>query len=246
MKNLASIIILLLLSLQAQAFTILIDPGHGGDDLGATSIGRLKTTEVKVLEKDLSLQIATRLYEILSKKYNVFLTRSVDRTVTLPERAAIAEKVKADLFISVHINSSPASNAVGFETYYLDNNKDVAVKKVERTENIQSKDEEGIQQILVDLVIDQTVNISKPLAMAIHSEVKRTVGSKYRIPSRGIKPGLFYVLALSKRPGVLLEAGFISTAKERVRMQNPKFQEDYANAVARGIDNFVNLKTKKK
>jgi N-acetylmuramoyl-L-alanine amidase len=175
------------------------------------------------------------------KNYSVFLTRSVDRTVTLAERAAIAEKTKADLFISVHINSSTENNAVGFETYYLDNHDDVASKKVEKTENMQLKgDEVIVQQILIDLVVEQTVQTSKPLAESIHSQLKNTVGRKYGIHSRGIKPGLFYVLALSKRPGVLLEVGFISTFKERLRMMNPKFQDEYTRAVVAGIESYIN------
>jgi N-acetylmuramoyl-L-alanine amidase len=216
----------------AQAFTILIDPGHGGDDDGA------KVQTVK--EKDLSLSIAKKIQEKLSKDYSVFLTRSVDRTVSLPERAAIAEKMKTDLFISVHINSSPIGLASGFETYYLDNHNDVASKKVEKTENItMTKEELTVQQILVDLVVEQTVKTSKPLAASIHSAIKSKVGRKYHIRSRGIKPGLFYVLALSKRPGVLLEVGFISTPKERARMMSQKFQNDYADAVVSGIRKYL-------
>lgn len=241
MKFFFLIPILFLLSVRAHALTILIDPGHGGEDDGAKveTIGHKPPELIK--EKDIALLIAQKIYEKLSEKnYTVFLTRSFDRTVSLPERAAIAEKTKADLFISVHINSSPESGAVGFETYYLDNHNDVAIKKVEKTENVQPKGEEFVvQQILVDLVIDQTVKTSKPLAQSIHSEIKNTVGRKYGIPSRGIKPGLFYVLALSKRPGVLLEVGFISTLKERSRMMNPKFQNDYASAVVKGIENFL-------
>ncbi len=245
MKFFLSFILCLFFS-RANALTILIDPGHGGEDDGAKkeTVGRNPPEVIK--EKDIALSIAQKIYEKLSNlNHTVFLTRSFDRTVSLPERAAIAEKTKADLFISVHINSSPEAGAVGFETYYLDNHNDVAIKKVEKTENVQTKgDEVVVQQILVDLVIDQTVNTSKPLAQNIHSEIKNSVGRKYGIQSRGIKPGLFYVLALSKRPGVLLEVGFISTQKERVRMMNPKFQEDYANAVVRGIQNFVKIKTK--
>lgn len=225
----------------ANAFTILIDPGHGGEDDGAKATTHGKTPEEIIKEKDIALSIAQKIHDKLSaKNYTTFLTRSFDRTVSLPERAAIAEKTKADLFISVHINSSPESSAVGFETYYLDNHNDVAIKKVEKTENVQMKgDEIIVQQILVDLVVDQTINTSKPLAQSIHSEIKNTVGRKYGIQSRGIKPGLFFVLALSKRPGVLLEVGFISTQKERVRMMNPKFQDDYANAVVNGIEKFI-------
>jgi N-acetylmuramoyl-L-alanine amidase len=237
----------------AHALTILIDPGHGGEDDGAKAKTEGRIPEELIKEKDIALSISKKIYEkLLEKNYTVFLTRSFDRTVSLPERAAIAEKTKADLFISVHINSSPESGAVGFETYYLDNHNDVAIKKVEKTENIQMKgDEVIVQQILVDLVVEQTVSTSKPLAAKIHSEIKNRVGRKYGIQSRGIKPGLFFVLALSKRPGVLLEVGFISTQKERVRMMSPQFQEDYANAVVKGIETFmksrkqVQVRTKK-
>lgn len=226
---------------RVEALTILIDPGHGGDEDGAVAMSQGETPPQAIKEKDIALSISKRIHELLRQKnYSVYLTRSLDRTVTLPERAAIAEKTKADLFISVHINSSPEAGAVGFETYYLDNHDDVAMKKIEKTENIQSSgDEVVVQQILVDLVVQQTVSTSKPLAASIHSQLKETVGKKYGIKSRGIKPGLFYVLALSKRPGVLLEVGFISTFKERVRMMNPKFQDQYARAVVTGIENYV-------
>lgn len=232
----------------ASALTILIDPGHGGEDDGAKAetVGRIPPEMIR--EKDIALSIAKRIYDkLLDKNYTAFLTRSFDRTVSLPERAAIAEKTKADLFISVHINSSPSGGAVGFETYYLGNADDWAIKKVEKAENVQTKgDEFVVQQILVDLVIDQTVSTSKPLAQNIHTEIKNSVGRKYGIHSRGIKPGMFYVLALSKRPGVLLEVGFISTQKERVRMMNPQFQEDYANAVVKGIESFVKARQTQK
>lgn len=230
-----------LLLANAHALTILIDPGHGGEEDGAVATTQGENPPRTIKEKDIALEIAKRIHELLRQKnYSVYLTRSLDRTVTLPERAAIAEKTKADLFISVHINSSPESGAVGFETYYLDNHDDVAIKKVEKTENVQGAGENVVvQQILVDLVVEQTVSTSKPLAESIHSVLKQTVGRKYKIPSRGVKPGLFYVLALSKRPGVLLEVGFISTYKERVRMMDPKFQDDYARAVVNGIEGYI-------
>jgi N-acetylmuramoyl-L-alanine amidase len=225
----------------AQALTILIDPGHGGEEDGAVAVTQGEDPPRTIKEKDIALSISKRIHQILQQKnYSVYLTRSMDRTVTLPERASIAEKTKADLFISVHINSSPESGAVGFETYYLDNHNDVAIKKVEKTENIQNAgDNVVVQQILVDLVVDQTVSTSKPLAESIHSQLRNTIGKKYKIPSRGVKPGLFYVLALSKRPGVLLEVGFISTYKERVRMMDPVFQDNYAQSVVVGIENYI-------
>ncbi len=237
----------LFLLTRAEALTILIDPGHGGEEDGAVAQTQGEEVPRTIKEKDIALAISKRIHELLQQKnYSVYLTRSLDRTVTLPERAAIAEKTRADLFISVHINSSPESGAVGFETYYLDNHNDVAIKKVEKTENIQGDGENiVVQQILVDLVVDQTVSTSKPLAASIHAELKSDVGRKYKIPSRGVKPGLFYVLALSKRPGVLLEVGFISTQKERVRMMDPKFQDTYARAVVKGIENYIKKRNAK-
>lgn len=231
------------------ALTILIDPGHGGDEDGATasliqskkSSKKDEATIALIKEKDLALAFSKALYLELQKKYRVFLTRSVDRTVGLAERAEIAEKTKADLFISIHINSGPENQAFGFETYYLDNHNDIAIKKIERTENIlQSTDNVEVKQILIDLAVDQTVSTSRPLAESIHSELKIGIGKKYKIPSRGVRPALFYVLALSKRPGVLLEVGFISSKNELQRMLNPAFQKQYAQGVAKGIDNFLN------
>lgn len=223
------------------ATTILIDPGHGGDEDGA--VGAYKESTIK--EKDLTLEISKKIYNRLqSKGYRVFLTRSMDRTVTLQERANIAEKIKADLFISVHINSSQDSRAKGFETFYLDNHDDIAIKKVEKAENINSGTADGIQQILIDLAVEQTVKTSKPLAFKIHTEKGKTLRGKYTLPNRGVKPALFYVLALSKRPGVLLEVGFITNQEDLKKMLDPKFQEMYADAVVRGVNAYI--KTKKR
>lgn len=234
----------ILFSLPSFAMTIVVDPGHGGDEDGAIAqtVGENPPRVIK--EKDLTLSIAKKIHDLLKKKgYRVFLTRSVDRTVTLAERAAIAEKTKADLFISVHINSSTEHNATGFETYYLDNHQDAAIKKVESVENVQRGNQDTIvEQILVDLVVEQTVKTSRPLAQAINQSLKLGLGKKYRIPSRGAKPGLFYVLALSKRPGVLLEAGFLSTLKDRQKIMDEKYQMDYAHSVVEGINEYLKKK----
>ncbi len=225
----------------SQAYTILIDPGHGGEDEGATAryyYGKKKWKLVK--EKDIALELAKKIHRKLSKKYNSFLTRSIDRNVGLHERAQMAEKLKANLFISVHINSSSGKNPRGFETYYLDNHQDSAVHKVEKIENRELKGEElEVNKILIDLAIERTVKTSKALANHIHSEIHKLVGKRYRLINRGVKPALFYVLALTKRPGILLEVGFLSNSKELKKLLNPKFQERYAEAVTRGIEKYL-------
>lgn len=235
----------------SSAYTVLVDPGHGGEDIGA--IGYITKTNSKgkkyrarVEEKDLALQISKEIYrELKNKRYKVFLTRSFDRKVTLIERAEIAEKVQADLFISVHLNSARSRKANGFETYYLDNHTDAAVNKVEAIENNALKgDELIVQQILIDLVVERTAKTSKNLANLIHSNLQKKMVKKFSVRDRHIKPGVFYVLALSKRPAVLLEAGFMSNKKELKKLMDPKFQKMYAKSVVEGIDQYMREKHK--
>jgi N-acetylmuramoyl-L-alanine amidase len=235
---------LILISFCAQAFVVLIDPGHGGEELGALTRVWVKKNGVKqtvnVYEKDLALRLAKSVKSKLEKKHTTYLTRSIDRTVTLNERANMAETVKADLFISIHLNSATENQYSGFETYYLDNHADKAIAKVENVENKYLLGaEKVVNQILIDLVIQKTVPSSKKLANFVHGEVLKKVEKKFRMKDRGIKPGLFYVLALSKRPGVLIEAGFMSNPKELKKLQSKKFIENYAQAIATGIDKYL-------
>jgi len=230
------IVVLLVTISIAQANVILLDPGHGGEETGA--VGKLEKSR-HVYEKDLSLRLAVKIKQQLEKTHTVFLTRSLDRAVSLQDRANMADKVKADLFISVHFNSSTDARSHGFETYYLDNNHDAAVRKVEKQENFSLEGEDlVVNQILIDLTIQQTVKSSRALANAVHGKLKghlKPVG----ITNRGVKAGLFYVLALSKRPALLLEAGFVSNPSELKTVQQEEFMERYALGVANGIREYL-------
>lgn len=237
MKLLVCLLFFILSS--AEATVVLVDPGHGGEELGA--VARLQGKNI--FEKDLSLRLSVKIREVLAKKTSTFLTRSLDRTVSLQERADLADMVKADLFLSIHFNSSKNSRSNGFELFYLDNKSNAATQKVEKLENITLKGEELIiNQILLDLVIQQTVSHSKKLASDVHSQVKPVL-KKYKITDRGIKPGLFYVLALSKRPGLLIEVGFMSNPNELKKINNEKFLDEMAKAIADGVFDYI--KTKK-
>ncbi len=242
-----SLFIILLFSSFVQAATILIDPGHGGEDLGAkSSIWKNQKMSV-VFEKDIALELSKLIQkELKALGYSVYLTRSYDRAVSLHERSHMADKVRADLFISVHANSSGSADSNGVETYYLDNHKDKAIKKIEDIENKETKGKEAIvNQILIDLAVQKTAPLSKRLAEAVHLHVKRKILRKYKIKDRGVKPGLFYVLALSKRPSILLEVGFLSHQKERQKIMNKTYQKEYAKAVALGVEKFLGKKSKK-
>ncbi|MBT3235554.1 MAG: N-acetylmuramoyl-L-alanine amidase [Bdellovibrionales bacterium] len=233
-----------------QSATILIDPGHGGDDYGAMSQWVVEKSDkygdrkFKVYEKDLALEIAKLVKKRLAKRYSVFLTRSIDRQISLEERAAMASKVKADIFVSIHVNSSKSAQSKGVETYFLDNHDDQAVKKVETVENRGLQGEElVIRQIIIDLMVNKSEVRSKRLAQAIHGQVAKRVVKKYKMRDRGVKGGIFYVLALTKIPAALLEVGFISNAQETAIIRSGNFQQEYAAAIVAGIDSyFMKLK----
>jgi N-acetylmuramoyl-L-alanine amidase len=232
------LLLLLIFPSAIMAKVVLIDPGHGGEEVGAVGYLDSKKSR-KVYEKDLSLRLSKKIKEVLSKSTTTYLTRSLDRTVSLQERADLADLVKADLFLSIHFNSSTNAKSHGMELYYLDNNANAAANKVARSENLNLKGEELIvNQILVDLVVQQTVNHSKALARFVHNEVKPVIKSN-KIEDRGVKPGLFYVLALSKRPGLLVEVGFVSNPGELRKVNEEKFLNSMAKAIASGVIAFI-------
>ncbi len=231
--------ILLLFPLFIKAQVVLIDPGHGGAEGGA----EIKVGNKYINEKDYTLKFAKILKEQIKDRYRTYLTRENDRFVSLNQRAKMADTVKADLIISLHFNSSSYPSAAGIETYYLDNHMDKAVKKVEREENILPGEEDFvINHILVDLAIKLTSSNSQKLASYIHQQSVESLGP-FQIKDRGHKPGLFYVLALSKRPGVLIEGGFLSNQKERKMItESEDYLKAYAKGIAKGLDlYFSNL-----
>ncbi len=255
MKALCQLLILIILFMSYSAkaaYTVIVDPGHGGEDRGAISYLQVKTASGKIVkqavyEKDVVLQIATKVHQqLIQMRYKSYLTRSLDRYITLQHRADLADQVQADLFISIHLNSALTSLATGFETYYLDNHTDAAVRKVEEVENRALKgDELVIQQILIDLVVERTAKTSRVLADAIHQKVSKGSGKLFKMTDRHVRPGMFYVLALAKRPAVLVESGFMSNQSDLKKLLDPKFQNQLALDIAVGIEAFMQSRQKK-
>ena len=223
------------------SYLVMLDPGHGGSDCGARAIINKK----KVCEKDLTLKIAKEIAKALRKEnIEVILTRENDREIELEKRAELAEQKRADLFVSIHLNSHHSRKGNGFETYYLDNHTDLAVKKIEEIENQNLKGKQlEVNTIINDFIISHIAPDSKILADNIHRRVKTSI-KKYKRSDRGIKPALFYVLALNKRPSVLLEAGFLSHKKESKLISSQKFMSKYAAGVATGIKKYFEGKNK--
>ena len=121
-------------SMNLSAAIVVIDPGHGGDERGAFQ--KLTTVSKKLCPKNVLCD-----QEKLVGSHQVYLTRSFDKKLTLDQRSRLAQKLGADIFISIHANSSPSEKSQGFETFYLSNSDDKAVKKVVRLENSVAKNE---------------------------------------------------------------------------------------------------------
>jgi len=217
---------------------IVIDPGHGGRDFGAS--GYLKG----VFEKDVVLKIAKMLAKKIREEVQceVFLTRSRDRYLTLEERTAIANTKNADLFISIHTNAAKNRKAFGIETYFLNLATDNESILVAARENATStKNISDLQTILSDLMQNAKINESSRLAGYVQTALCNCLKkNKYsRINNKGVKQAPFYVLLGAQMPAILIETSFISNPKECKRLINSKYQERLCEAIVNGIKKYI-------
>jgi len=213
---------------------IVIDPGHGGDDTGAKSPDGLT-------EKELTLAIARRLARILeSRGHAVRLTRDGDQSRALTDRTALANRLEAPVFVSLHANASTFSSVSGAETYYmsLDSASDEAAAATANLENRAdgSVDERSpLDLILWDLAQAEVLNESADLALAVQGRLNARLGSR----DRGVKQAPFVVLTGATMPAILVEVGFLSNTSEAQKLIQPDYQQQLAEAVAAGIEDFL-------
>lgn len=229
-------------------FRVVLDPGHGGADLGATAEhdGKL------LAEKDLTLALALEAKKQLQLRgMQVSLTRSRDAEVPLSERTALANRQKADLFISIHMNSTPSGqrnpSPRGVETFILNNTSSESSLRLAYLENSSNRpnlpevktqaDSADVALILKDLTLDANLSESKRLACAIQDTLVRVTGAKGP-RDRGVKQALFHVLLGADMPSALLEAGFMSSAEDRIQVLQPLTRMKQAIALAQAVDQF--------
>jgi len=217
---------------------IVVDAGHGGKDLGARGERGLK-------EKDVNLDIALRLKDILQSryKYKVILTRSDDTFIPLPGRGKIANDNEADVFVSVHANAAQRHAAHGIETYYLGAGHSEDAKKTAARENgelVKSVKDGQVQEILASLISTTKINDSSRLASSIQNELYQSMRKKYSgIKDLGVKEGPFFVLHDTDMPSVLVEVGFVTNKKEEKRLKQSSYLHTLASSIAKGIVEFV-------
>jgi N-acetylmuramoyl-L-alanine amidase len=214
---------------------VVIDAGHGGHDTGA--IGRKGTRE-----KDVTLAIAHKLASQLRERgLEVLLTREDDRYLKLEERARMANEMKGDLFISIHCNSAHTSKLRGVETYTLNTSADRYSIRLAARENASS--EKGIsdlQFILADLATKANTEESTRLATRVQKNLVSHLSSNYPgVKDLGTKEALFYVLLGARMPAILVETAFLSHPEEEKRLASEKYQDDVAQAIAHGVEDFL-------
>ncbi len=222
---------------------ILIDAGHGGKDPGA--VGPRGTRE-----KDINLSIALQLEKVFKKdkNYKVILTRDDDTFVELVERANIANQNKADLFISVHCNANLNRNASGFEVYFLSENASnkasfsaaILENSVIELEDKNDTKKTALQNMLWSMVVNEYINESSELASFVSQEST----GRLKIPNRGVKQDVFYVLRGTQMPAILVETAYISNYTEESKLNTSSFQKAIADSIYEGVKKYYARKAK--
>ncbi|MBQ0002540.1 MAG: N-acetylmuramoyl-L-alanine amidase [Treponema sp.] len=218
---------------------IIIDPGHGGKDPGASMTHKINGKNVTVKEKDVNLTVGNMLSGMLSKAYpdkRIIMTRSTDIFLTLQQRTEIANSVKlkddeAVLYISIHVNASLDKKAKGYEVWYL-------TPGYRRTV-IDSKTnaDPTVRNILNSMMEEEYTTESILIAKFIMDGLNAQIGSKSA--SRGIKAEEWFVVRNSKMPSVLIELGFLTNYEEACCLNDKAYLQKSALGIYNGISAFV-------
>jgi N-acetylmuramoyl-L-alanine amidase len=222
-----------------------IDPGHGGIDPGATGRQGLK-------EKDVALDIARRLKDklVASGAYHVLLTREQDKKMYLKERVAFAKEKRADLFISIHINSLPGdAEALNYvETYFFGPHTDQRSLELAEKENRDSAYAMGdFREVIARIGDALKTQESKELADSIHTRLYD--GMKRRNPDfvdAGSKTAPFMVLLGVEVPSVLVEVACISNKAEETRLSRPEYRDNIAGFLKTGIEEYLEQRARRR
>ena len=211
-------------------YTIVVDPGHGGRDSGARGNG--------YNEKDIALQVATRLANNLRQDYNVIMTRDSDFFVPLDTRAKIGNDANADFFISIHLNSGSSSSANGTEVFYF-SKKDqgsyaTQVAKFENKVDGSYGDVPFSDFILNDIFYRKNQKTSQAIAESVLNNLINTTGLR----RRGVFGANFAVLRGSNSPSILVELGFMNNYSDLSQYLTPDGQERAANAIGSAIRSY--------
>jgi N-acetylmuramoyl-L-alanine amidase len=216
---------------------IVVDAGHGGHDSGTLGPGGIQ-------EKDVVLDVALRLGKLLRQRMgsDVIYTRDDDTFIPLEERTAIANKAQADLFISIHANSSSDPTARGVETYYLNFTTSPDALEVAARENAVS--DESIHELsgLVKKItlkdkIDESREFAGDVDASLYAGLER---GNSGLHDRGVKKAPFVVLIGANMPSILAEISFLTNPEDATQLSDPQYRERIAESLYRGVAKYVN------
>jgi N-acetylmuramoyl-L-alanine amidase len=214
---------------------IVIDAGHGGHDDGTIGPNG-------VLEKDVVLDVALRLAALVNSRLGaeVVLTRSDDTFVPLTERTAIANEHRADLFLSIHANSSPAPSVAGTETFLLNLNSSPGAISIAARENAGSDKSIGeLRDLVQSIAQNDKIAESQTFATDIQSSIfTQAAKGNLAAHDRGVKKAPFVVLIGAHMPSVLAEIGFLSNPKDESNLNKPEYRQKIAESLYRGIAQY--------
>jgi N-acetylmuramoyl-L-alanine amidase len=214
---------------------IVLDPGHGGDNLGTASASGLQ-------EKDVTLDLVDRARKLLLQQgFEVVLTRTTDGTLSLKERATIAKQHRGDIFVSVHLNSLEPASVRGIETFYLGPSENPEHETIAAAENENSGYSLADMRTLLDgIYVDARRDESKRLARSVQDAVLgRLKKSDPAMRDRGVKTAPFVVLVATDMPAILAEVSCLSNAAEAERLGTNDYRQTIAEALVTGIRSFA-------
>jgi N-acetylmuramoyl-L-alanine amidase len=216
---------------------IVIDAGHGGHDTG--TIG-----PTGLMEKDLCLDVALRLGKIIQQKLpgaDIVFTRSDDTFIPLEDRTRIANEAKADLFISIHANSSPDHGARGIETYYLNMKGSAEAMAVAARENAVSQQgihdlEEVVKKIARTEKIDESRELAEDVQDSLSKRIQKTTKP---VKNRGVRKAPFVVLIGADMPSILTEISFLSNPSDEQLLKRPEYRQRVAEGLYQGVSDYL-------
>ena len=215
---------------------IVIDPGHGGHDTGTIGPNGLE-------EKDLVLDVSLRLGRLLASKLGaeVIYTRDDDTFIPLETRTAIANEHQADLFISVHANSSQDETARGVETYYLNFTSNPDALEVAARENaVSEKSIHELQDLVKKITLKEKIDESRELASDVQQSLYAGLSPKNPLlRNRGVKKAPFVVLIGANMPSILAEISFVSNPSDEKKLETPEYRQKIAESLYKGIAKYI-------
>jgi N-acetylmuramoyl-L-alanine amidase len=215
---------------------IVIDAGHGGHDPGTIGPGGMQ-------EKDVVLDVALRLAALVRSELGaeVVLTRPDDTFIPLEERTAIANSKGADLFLSIHANSSRNASSRGVETYFLNFAADTHAQAVAARENaISAATMKDLQHLVKAITLNSKIDESRDFAASVQEGIVGNLRREDpRLPDRGVHTAPFYVLIGANMPSVLAEIAFLSHPQEEKRLRDPEMRQSIAEGLLAGVRAYL-------